>query len=67
MSLRKHFQILACAAVCAFPLAAQPTPGSATCTTAPASVTNLSIERVQTLANVLTTNTPNISPAIWQV
>lgn len=35
-----------------------------TCTTAPASITALSIERVLTLSNVLTTLTPNVSPAI---
>ncbi len=43
-------------AACAIPLAAQTTPP--TCATAPASITNLSIERVLTLSNILTTLTP---------
>ena len=35
-----------------------------TCTTAPTAITNLSIERVLTLSNILTTITPTASPAI---
>jgi hypothetical protein len=36
------------------------TTASATCTTAPTSITALSIERVLTLSNILTTLTPNV-------
>lgn len=47
------------------PLRAQTsTTTAATCTTAPASITALSIERVLTLSDILTTLTPNVSPAI---
>jgi hypothetical protein len=40
------------------------TTTSTTCTTAPTSITALSIERVLTLSNILTTLTPNVSPTI---
>jgi hypothetical protein len=51
---------LAVVAACAIPLAAQTPPTTATCTTAPASITTFSIERVLTLSNLLTTLTPTI-------
>ena len=67
-SLLKKFgafaMALAVAGVCAIPLAAQAPPTPATCTTPPASVTTLSIERVITLSNILTTLTPNVPPNI---
>lgn len=40
------------------------TTTSATCTTAPTSISALSIERVLTLSDLLTTLTPTVSPAI---
>lgn len=53
---------LAFLAACAIPLAAQTPPP--TCTTAPTSVTSLSLESVITLNDVLSTYTPNIPPNI---
>jgi len=69
--IRKHGAFLALAlglgAGSSAPLFAQTsttTTSTTTCTTAPTSITALSIERVLTLSNILTTLTPNVSPAI---
>ncbi|HLJ47843.1 MAG TPA: hypothetical protein VKU01_17630 [Bryobacteraceae bacterium] len=67
MQLRKQIALMVTWGALSGAVWAQtPTTPPPTCTTAPTTITNFSIERVLTLANILTTQTPNIPPAILQ-